>query len=116
MTNRYSQEDKCLKSTLTSFQGDAGNGDTCKGSRVVLGVAIWLAPQDVVFFSSMFSCGETILFLLEASWFLQYPGVLHGQGRYITLCCRVVGMTILVLLRMIPWVVLTVIVRALLSP
>ena len=53
MTSRYSQEDYCLKSTLTSLQGDAGNGDICNGSCVVLGVAIWHAPQDVVFFSTM---------------------------------------------------------------
>ena len=53
MTGRYSQEDYCLKSTLTSLQRDAGNGDICNGSRVVLGVGIWHAPQDVVFFSTM---------------------------------------------------------------
>ena len=53
MTSRYSQEDNCLKSTLASLEGDAGNGDICNGSRVVLSVAIWHAPQDVVFFSTM---------------------------------------------------------------
>ena len=53
MTSRYSKEDNCMKSTLTSLQGDVGNGDICNGSLVVLGVAIWHAPQDVVFFSIM---------------------------------------------------------------
>ena len=54
MTSRYSHKDKCLKSTLTFLQADAGNGHICNSSRVVLGVAIWHdAPQDVVFFSIM---------------------------------------------------------------
>ena len=53
MTSRYSKEDNCMKSMLTSLQGDVGNGDICNGSLVVLGVAIWHAPQDVVFFSIM---------------------------------------------------------------
>ena len=68
MTSRYSQEDNCLKSTLTSLHGDAGNGDFCNGSRVVIGVAIWHAPQDVVF-SSTISFMRFMLFLLEVSWF-----------------------------------------------
>ena len=69
MTSRYSQEDKCLKSTLNSLQGDAGNGDIYNGSRVVLVLQFGMHRRMRLSFRPCCSCGETILFLLEASWF-----------------------------------------------
>ena len=71
MTGRYSQEDYCLKSTLTSLQRDAGNLTETFVMGLVLSLVLEFGMHRRMWFSfrPCRSCGETILFLLEASSF-----------------------------------------------